>query len=78
MSPIPEDESFVLPRNFICPPRPGPITDAVGMEFRLLEQDPALRSRLIVLRYETMAAVYRLLADEAAKAAEIHAEGAVG
>jgi hypothetical protein len=52
-----------------------PATDPIGMEFALEEGDPALRRQLIAVQLQTAAAVYRELANGAAKLAEIHGAG---
>jgi hypothetical protein len=50
-------------------------TDPIGMEFAIDEGDPALRRQLIAVQLQTAAAVYRELANGAAKLAEIHGAG---
>ena len=49
------------------------LSDPIGMEF-VIESDPAVRNQLMAARLETAAAVYRNLADGAAKAAQILAK----
>jgi hypothetical protein len=66
-----DDQRFMLPSQFIFPHRPGILTDPIGMEYSIEAVDPEARNRLVALRFETLAGVYRLLADEAAKAAQI-------
>jgi hypothetical protein len=51
-----------------------PATDPIGMEF-VFEGDPAIRAQLLAIRLETVANVYRNIADGAAKAAKIVAAG---
>ena len=72
----PEDPRFTLPRQFIFPPHPGILTDPIGMEYTLEAVDAETRNRLVSLRFETLSAVYSLLADEASKAAQISVDGA--
>jgi hypothetical protein len=49
--------------------------DPVGMEYALEDADASQRSQLVVLRLETVAQIYRLLAESAAQAAQIHGQG---
>jgi hypothetical protein len=65
----PEERIAALPSAFRW--RPGPITDPIGMEFFLEDLEPNLRTQLIATRLDTVAAVYRNIADGAAKAAKI-------
>jgi hypothetical protein len=50
---------------------PGIHTDPIGMEYVIEQVDPALSTQLIATRLQTVAAVYRAIADGAAKAAQI-------
>ena len=71
-----EEHIAAMPAQFRFRPRPQ--TDPIDMEFILPEVDPILRASLITVRLETVAAVYRGIADGAAKAAAIVAKGARG
>ena len=63
-----EAEQFIY-RVVGC--RPPAICDPIGMEFAIEHGDPATRNQLIAVKLETLAAVYRTMADGAAKAAKI-------
>jgi hypothetical protein len=70
MPPTPE-----LPESFIWGHRclatdPGPWID-----YLIDEGDPGVRTQLVVLRLETVAKVYGVLAESAAQAARIQAQG---
>ncbi len=50
-------------------------TDPIAMEYAIEEGDPSVRSQLVVLRLETLAKIYGVLAESATEAARIHAQG---
>jgi len=79
MSTVPEGRfgGVELPQSFIFG-RHCPATDPIAMEYAIEEGDPAIRTQLVVLRMETLAKIYSTLAESAAQAARIHAEGGAG
>jgi hypothetical protein len=76
MSPVPDDRfaGIELPTRFAWGLH-GPITDPITMEYALEDAEPVVRNRLVVLRLETYAKIYGALAESAAEAARIHAQG---
>ena len=63
----------------------GPKTDPIGMDYIIHELEPLLRTKLVAVRMETVAATFRnvagayqSIADGAAKAAEIVNSGVRG
>jgi hypothetical protein len=77
MPPTPDDRfgEVQLPPGLIWGHRcvatdPGP-----WIEYAIDEGDPSVRTQLVVLRLETVAKIYGALAESAAQAARIHAEG---
>lgn len=51
------------------------IAEPIEIEYALEEVDASQRRQLVVLRLETIAQIYRLLADSATQAAQIHSQG---
>jgi hypothetical protein len=77
MPPTPDDRfgEVQLPSGLVFGHRciatdPGP-----WIEYLIDEGDPSVRTQLVVLRLETVAKIYGVLAESAAQAARIHAEG---
>jgi hypothetical protein len=46
-------------------------TDPIYMEFVIEQGDPAAKNQLLAVRFQTVAAVFRAMADGAEKAAQI-------
>jgi hypothetical protein len=67
----PEDQIRELAPSWLLPRRPGLKTDPINMEYVIEQVDPALATPLVATQLETVAAVYRAIADGAAKAAQI-------
>ena len=57
---------------------PGIHTDPIWMEYALETVDPVLKTQLMAVRLETVAAVYRTMAEGVAKAAQVVAARAGG
>jgi hypothetical protein len=77
MPPTPDDRfgEAQLPAGLIWGHRciatdPGP-----WIEYLIDEGDPGVRTQLVVLRLETVAKIYGVLAESAAQAARIHTQG---
>jgi hypothetical protein len=68
--PTPEERIAEVAPNLLWR-RPGIITDPIWMEYAIAEVDPSLRSQLSAVRLETVAAVYRSIAEGAANAAQV-------
>ena len=72
--PSPEDRISELAPYLSWPIYRPPRGDPIGMEYEIEHADPAIRSQLIAVRLETVAAVYSAIAEGAAKAAKIAAK----
>jgi hypothetical protein len=72
--PTPEERIAELAPNLLFGGHHCQATDPIGMEFAIERGDPAYRNQLIALRFETVAAMQRIFADSAEKAAKIVAE----
>jgi hypothetical protein len=60
------------------PHRPGIITDPIWMEYAVEQVDPATRTQLSAIRLQTVANVYRAIAEGAASAAKVIAAAESG
>lgn len=71
------DSDLELPEaySYRIGPRIPIIADPVGMEFLLDDASKPQRDELLALRLDTLSAVYRLLAEEAAQAAQVIGRG---
>jgi hypothetical protein len=65
----PEDIAELSPK-WVLPNRPGIHTDPIWMEYALEDIDPGLRNQLSAIRLQTVASVYRAIADGAESAAK--------
>ncbi len=69
--PTPEEKLAEFSSRWLGPHRPGIVTDPIWMEYALESVDPAVRGQLSAVRLQTVANVYRAIADGAASAAKV-------
>jgi hypothetical protein len=67
--PTPDDIAELAPK-WVLPHRPGIHTDPIWMEYALASIDPGLRNQLSAIRLQTVASVYRAIAEGAESAAK--------
>ncbi len=70
MPPSPEEKIASVAPAWLSH-RPGIQTDPIWMEYALQAVDPAVQSQLSAVRLQTVANVYRAIADGAASAAKV-------
>lgn len=58
--------------------RPGPITDRIDMEYVLEELEQGVKNQVIAAHFETVSAMYKTMAEGAAKIAGIVAKAPRG
>ena len=71
--PTPEERIAELAPEWLLR-RPGIQTDPIWMEYAIARVDPGLRAQLSAVRLETVANVYRAIAEGASSAAKVAAK----